>query len=288
MADLSIVDSHVHLWNLSQFSMPWLESLPLLQRPYGLLDYWKSAQELPVSSLVYVEVAVKPAEALREAQWIASLTLQDPRLQAIVAAAPLEQGASVRAYLKTLVAISPAIKGVRRNLQDEPHDFCLQPAFLQGVEMLAEYRLSFDICIHQEQLPGVIEMVRQCPSIAFVLDHLGKPEIKQKHLQPWKRQIETLAALPNVFCKISGMVTEADHTHWEAKQLAPFLQTALEAFGEDRVMFGGDWPVLVLASTYHRWYDTLRELTSSLSSEQQRKLWSENARHFYRLTTSEN
>ncbi|HEX4713630.1 MAG TPA: amidohydrolase family protein [Ktedonobacteraceae bacterium] len=283
MMDLPIVDSHVHLWDPTHFSMPWLADIPLLNRPYGLRDYEQGTKDLPIAALVSVEAAVEPAEALLEARWLDSLAQNEPRLQAIVAAAPLEQGPAVRAHLESLVALSPRIKGVRRNLQDESLDFCLQPTFLHGVQMLAEYSLSFDLCITHQQLPGVTELVRQCPDTAFVLDHIGKPDIKHSQLHPWRTYLKELAALPNVQCKVSGMVTEADHRFWKVADLAPFVQTVFENFGEDRVMFGGDWPVISLASAYHRWHEALGELTSHLSLVAQRKFWGDNARRFYRM-----
>jgi L-fuconolactonase len=232
---------------------------------------------------VCVEGAVEPAEALLEARWLTGLAGQDPRLQAIVAAAPLEHGTLVHPHLKMLAELSPLIKGVRRNLQDEASDFCLQPAFLQGVRMLTEYGFSFDICIRHHQLPAVIELVRQCPETAFVLDHLGKPAIKEKQLDPWRQHLRELATFPHVFCKISGMVTEADHQSWQASDLVPYVQEVLAAFDENRVMFGGDWPVVRLAANYRRWYESLHELISQASPAAQSKFWSENARHFYRL-----
>src|SRR5260221_9118909 len=270
---LPIVDTHVHLWNPGQFSMPWLADIPLLNRPYGPQDYREQTQGLHIIAMVYVEVGVEPREAVGEARYAAGLAREEPRLQAIVAAAPVERGAAVRAHLESLVAISPLIKGVRRNLQDETEpDFCLRQDFVAGVRLLAEYNLSFDLCIRHWQLPGVIELVRRCPHTAFILDHLGKPSIKQQHLDTCRANMHKLAELPNVVCKISGIVTEANHDRCHPADLEPFVNGALDAFGEERILFGSDWPVMLLASQYGRWYETLEALTAHLPLPARRKL----------------
>jgi len=281
---LPVVDAHVHLWNPGQFSMPWLAGVPQLNRSYDLYDYRTQTQNLPVKAIVYIEVGVDPRDALRETRYIADLAREEPRLQAIVAAAPIERGTLVRGHLESLIAVSPLVKGVRRNIQDETDPgFCLRSDFVAGVQMLAEYNLSFDLCIKHWQLPDVIELVRRCPGTAFILDHLGKPAIKQQQLDPWQSDLRRLAALPNVACKISGMVTEADHQHWQPADLVPFINATLESLGEERVLFGSDWPVVLLASPYRHWYETLQALIAHLPLPAKRKLWAENAQNFYRI-----
>ncbi len=284
MEEQTLVDAHVHLWNPQHFPMPWLDEAPTLNRPFGLADYPRQSAGSTIEALVYIEVGVAPAYALLEARWAVDQAAHDTRLQGIVAAAPVEFGERSRAYLAALQATSPLIKGVRRNLQDEPDPaFCLREDFVQGVRLLPTYGFSFDICIRHWQLSATIDLVRQCPDTQFILDHLGKPAIKAQVLDPWRNQLAQLAALPNVWCKISGLVTEADHQDWTPEELAPAISHALEVFGEDRVVFGGDWPVLLLAASHERWVQTLEGLTAHLSPTARRKLWNENARRFYRL-----
>ncbi len=230
---ISIIDAHVHLWNPDIFNMPWLEDVPAIRRPYGLQEYHEQIRRLPIVGMVYVEVGVDPRQALREAYHVVELAQEEPRLQAIVAVAPVEQGAAACGHLEALSALSPLVKGVRRNIQDETEpDFCLRPDFVEGVRLLAEYGLSFDLCIRHWQLRSVVELVRKCPDTRFILDHLGKPDIKQHVLDPWRGHLAQLAALPNVWCKVSGLVTEADPRRWTPDDLAPYLAYALEVLGK--------------------------------------------------------
>jgi len=283
MPPFPIIDAHLHLWDPRHFRMSWLDGNATLNQPYGLAEYRAHTAGLPIDAMVYLQVDVEPPYALLEARWAVARANEDERLQAIIAWAPVEYGDQARAFLAELVATDRRIKGVRRILQSEAVDFCLQPDFVRGVQLLSEYGLSFDICINHRQLANVIAMVRQCPETAFILDHIGKPDIKGRRLDPWRAEIDEFAAFPNVVCKISGMVTEADHQNWTPADLAPYVEHVLAAFGEDRVLFGGDWPVATLASEYGRWVDTLDALTAHLTETARRKLWAENARRFYRL-----
>jgi L-fuconolactonase len=284
MPDLPIVDAHVHLWDPIRFRMPWLDNEPVLNRPFGLEDYREQTQGLQIDAMVYLQVEVAPVYGLLEAEHAVRLARQEPRLQAIVGWAPIEYGDQMRTYLDALVAIDPLIRGVRRLLQYEPDPaFLLQPRFVRGIEVLAEYGLSFDLCISHRQLASAIELVRRTPNTRFMLDHLAKPNIKDRVMQPWREEIAALAELPNVTAKISGAVSDADRERWTTADLAPYVEWVLEVFGEDRVAFASDWPVVLRASSYRRWVDTLDEITAGLSAEAKRKLWADNARRFYRL-----
>jgi L-fuconolactonase len=284
MPSFPIVDAHVHLWDPQIFRIPWLAGDLILDQRYGVDTFNQHSQPQAVEAFVYVEVNVDPTYALLEARHVAAIAANEPRLQAIVAWAPLFHGRHVRLYLDALVAISPLIRGVRQVTQGEadPH-YVAQPAFVEAVQLLPRYGLTCDICIKHPQLAAVIELVQRCPETTFMLDHIAKPDIAAGQLDPWRAEIRQLAALPNVFCKISGMVTEADLRRWQPSDLAPYVDHIINSFGEDRIAFGGDWPVVLLASSYQRWIETLEQLTLGLSHAAKQKLWRENARRFYRL-----
>jgi L-fuconolactonase len=261
--------------------MPWLDDIDPLRRPFGLDAFAEHARGLAVEQVVYVQVDVTPGYGWLEARWAVR---QDPPVAGVVAWAPLEDGPIVVSYLDALKELGPRIKGIRRLLQSEPDpEVLVAPDLLRGLRLLPEYDLSFDICIRHQQLARAIDMVRACPETQFILDHLGKPDVRAGVLDPWRDQIAELAELSNVVCKVSGVVTEADHDRWTAADVEPYVLHALQVFGEDRVLFGGDWPVVTLAADYGKWVATLQQLTSGLSPGAKRKLWADNARRVYRL-----
>lgn len=182
------------------------------------------------------------------------------------------------------MAGNPLIKGVRRIIQFEPDlEFCLRPDFVRGVRMVADFDLSFDMSIAPEHIFNAIELVRQCPDVRFMIDHVAKPHIKAGEMEPWRTHLKKLAGFENVWCKLSGMVTEADHRHWTRDQLKPYIHHAIDCFGFDRLVYAGDWPVVPQVGEYTRWVETLDWAVEDCSPTQRRKLFYDNAIAFYRL-----
>ena len=278
-----IVDSHVHLWDPDGILVPWLQT-SWLNSPHGLAEYNQVTEGVEVDAIVYLEIDAAESYRLTEAKQIARLAERDPRIQGIVACAPLEDGDHVRGLLEDLVEVGPLVKGIRRIYQAEPDPaFCLRPGFIRGIQILPEYGLTCDLCGNYTQLESSVELVRQCPGTEFILDHIFKPDIRGGQLEPWRSQMTEMAGFANVVCKISGAVTEADGKNWTVADIRPYVEHALEAFGEDRVVFGGDWPVVTNAAPWRGWADALDQITASFSDTAKRKLWAENARRFYRL-----
>ncbi|MEM7117087.1 MAG: amidohydrolase family protein [Chloroflexota bacterium] len=283
MPTFPVIDTHVHLWDTNLLTYPWLNDIPLLNKPYLLADFDAACGPVAVEKFVFVQADVVATESLAETNWVTQLAATDKRIAGIVAHAPLEAGTAVRPHLDTL-AQNPLVKGIRRLIQSESDPtFCLQPAFVQAVQMLPDYGFSFDICIVHSQLASVIKLVAQCPNVSFVLDHIGKPDIKNQLFEPWKQEIKMLSLFPNVACKLSGMVTEANHANWQPADLQPYIDHVIRCFGFDRVMFGGDWPVSLLASNYPRWVETLETAVCDCSHKEKQKLFYDNAATFYRL-----
>jgi L-fuconolactonase len=271
------------LWNPAQFRYAWLDELPALNRAFLPADFAVASAGVNVNKLIYVESCCEPTQSLAEVDWVAGLAKAEPRLQGIIAQAPLEQGEAARSELEKL-ASRPLVKGVRGNLQGEQDlALCLRSEFIGGIQLLADFGFTFDLCVRHEQLHIAAELARRVPQVAFVLDHFGKPDVRSKQTGSWAADLKALAARPNVACKISGLTTEADWNHWQPSDLKFYFGWALECFGFDRVLFGGDWPVATLATSYERWVQTIQDFLSFARDVDQIKLFQTNAERIYRV-----
>ena len=283
MPDYPIIDSHVHLLNPKNLDYSWTRNAPSLNRQVLPDHLMETADPVKIDKFVFVEVDVDFPQHLEEAAWIEGLAHSDGRVAGMVAALPLERGKAVEAELDQLHR-HKSLRAVRRLIQNQPDpEFCIRPDFIAALKLLTPHDLAFDICILHHQMPNAIKMVRQCPEVRFVLDHIGKPAIKAGIFDPWRQHLKELAALPNVHCKISGVATEADHRNWTREQLRPYIAHAIETFGFDRVMYGGDWHVLELAGTYPQWVEIVDWVVEGATAEEKRKLFRDNAARFYRL-----
>jgi L-fuconolactonase len=232
---------------------------------------------------VFVEVDVDMPQYVDEAECVDGLAALDRRVMGAVVCLPLERGGKIEPEMARIAKLK-TVRGVRRLIQNQPDpEFVLRPGFLEAIRLLPKYSLSFDICVLHPQLPNTLAMMRHCPEVSFVLDHIGKPGIKAGLLDPWRAHIREMAALPNVVCKLSGVTTEADHKTWTRDQLRSYVDHVIECFGPDRILYGGDWPVSELAGTYLQWLTTLDWATAGFSPADKRKLFRDNAIKAYRL-----
>lgn len=279
----AVIDAHMHFWNPDMMDYPWLDEVPLLRRPHlpSHLDPGGPAPE----GVVFVEAGRLPADWLTEVDWVEELARQWPSLVGIVAYVPLELGAEAAPYISQLAA-RPLVKGVRRNLQDEDEGFAVAGAFRDGVRLLADPGLVADLCVRDRQLVEVTELVRTIPEVTFVLDHLGKPQVRAGQWQPWADNLARLAEQPNVVAELSGLATEADWVTWTPQQIRPYLEHALAVFGADRCMFAGDWPVSTLATSYARWYATVAGVLAERTSSDEALVLGDVAARVYRLALS--
>ena len=283
MPDFAIVDSHVHLYDVDRLRYGWLDRAPKLKRTSLLADFDRARGRIEVDKVVFAEVAVDPGLHLEEAGFIQGLANSDARLAGMVAHAPLENGKAIEADLLALKK-HRILRGIRRLIETERDpSFCLEAPFLEAVKLLPKHGLTFDICVKHWALTYAIELARRCPEVTFILDHIGKPDIRHGLHEPWRSQIREMARLRNVVCKVSGVVTEADHARWSKEEIKPYIAQVIEAFGFDRVMYGSDWTVSELTHPYPVFVEILDEMLRGTSEAERRKLYRDTAIRTYRL-----
>jgi L-fuconolactonase len=273
------IDAHQHFWLYRPGEYEWIDdSMSVLRR-----DFLPHDLKLELEGNGFQgSVAVQARQTLEETRWLLELAEGSPSILGVVGWVDL-RSPNVRSQLKAL-AKNPKLIGIRHIVQSEPDDrFLLQPDFLRGISALEEFDLAYDILIYTTHLSVAAEFVRRFPRQRFVLDHLAKPPIKSGNVDLWAQGIRRLAEFPNLFCKVSGLVTEADWQHWEPEQMIPFLDVAFEAFGPDRIMIGSDWPVCLVATSYSRWVELLKAYLLGEKPEFRESVFGDNARRFWRL-----
>jgi len=273
------LDAHQHFWNYNIRDYGWIgEEMSVIQRSFLPEDLEPILTDSGVSGCV----AVQARQTLEETEWLLELANKHDFIKGVVGWVDLRSEEASSQLEK--FAANPWLKGVRHVIQDEPDvKFVLREDFQRGIALLEQHDLAYDLLVYKEQLPYAVELVHKFPQQRFVIDHLAKPDIKAGIGSPWKETMEAIAAYPNVYCKLSGMVTEADWNKWTQEDFAPYLDTVLQAFGPKRVMYGSDWPVCTVAGTYAQVFDLLKMHVQSLSEAEQQMIFGDNCAAFYKL-----
>jgi len=258
---LERIDAHHHFWRYTKKEYAWIaEDMGVLARDFFPEDL---RREL-LASGIHGSIAVQARQTLEETCWLLRLADDFDFIRGVVGWAPLA-GPEFPALIERLQECEK-LKGLRHVIQDEPdEDFMHRPDFNAGVALLKQFGLVYDILIFERHLPEAISFVDCHPAQVFVLDHLAKPRIGDRELEPWRTNIRELARRENVYCKVSGMVTEANWKNWSPADLQPYFDVVLQAFGSKRLMAGSDWPVCLLATAYQTWFSTVEEFIRPLS-----------------------
>lgn len=258
-----MIDAHHHLWRYSEQEYGWIDdSMGALKRDFLLQDLERETRHSGVTGTVVVQAR----ECEEETHWLLGMARRSSLLCGVVGWLDLQSPQFAQRL--EMFSQGPRLVGLRHIVQAEPKGFLTSPAFNRGVHALQGSGLVYDLLIRESQLEEAIHFVDRYPEQRFVLDHVAKPRIAQGELEPWRSRMVELGRRPNVWCKVSGMVTEANWRAWSAEQLRPYLDAVVEAFGPMRLMAGSDWPVCLLASSYEQWWRILLEYFAAFSRQE--------------------
>lgn len=274
-----IVDTHQHLWQYDPVEFDWIDDeMADIRKSFLPKDLKQTLAGTGVEKVI----SVQARQIIEETDFLLKLAEENDFMQGVTGWLPLASdniGQILEKY-----AEKPLLKGLRHVVQGEPDpDFILGKSFNNGISALKKFDLLYEILIFEHQLPNSIKFVDQHPVQLFVLDHIAKPKIKNNEINAWAKHIRELAKRQNVYCKLSGMVTEADYKNWTQEQLNPYFEVVLDAFGPSRLMFGSDWPVCLVATTYSRWLNVVKSYISNISQTEQDEILFRNAEKVYRL-----
>ena len=273
------VDTHHHFWRYEPEEYGWItDDMAALRRDFLPEDLLREVRAAGIDGVV----SVQARQDVEETEWLLGLAAAHDFIRGVVGWAPLlerDVWETLRAW-----AENPWLRGIRHVVQDEPEDdFILRPEFNRGMAELKTFGLVYDILIYERHLSQTVAFVDRHPDQLFVLDHIAKPRIEENVIEPWRSRMRELAEREHVYCKLSGVTEEADWQNWTDDQIRPYLETALEAFGPRRLMFGSNWPVCLVACDYGRWVKTVERFTGDLSTDEQAWVWGRTAVKAYGL-----
>jgi len=278
---MRIIDTHLHLIDLGRLHYPWLDGVAALNRSFRVAEYLEAASPAGIDRMLHMEVDVAEADLERET----ALALETGRgvIGAIAACRP--ENSDFPVVMERLVA-DARVKGFRRVLHTGAHDLAQTPIFTENLRLLAHVGRPFDLCLRPRHLPIAKHLAAACPDVQFILDHCGMPNISNRDFEAWKQAIQDLAPLPNIACKISGIIAYVDPKNWSINDLRPYVEHVVSCFGWDRIVWGSDWPVCTLTAGLGRWITATFELLQGTSASEQERLLSRNAERIYALAAA--
>lgn len=291
MPAFPIIDTHLHVWDHSRLKYSAFEKRKLFSRDYHVEDYKRDCGALEVEAMVFLECYAdftpSGGQYLEEIVFVEDEARRDPRLRAIVPMAPLEWGARVEPMLAEMAEKHAAVRGIRRIIEfdADPRGLALSEDFLTGVRLLERFGMHFEINVNHTQMDIVRDFVKRIETVPMILDHCGKPGIAEGAIEQYRDDMRELARHPNLWIKLSDLPVEADHETWTEADLRPYIEATLEHFGPGRVLYGGDYPICLQATTLERWVEVLDRAFAEigLSEAETRSIYRDNANRFYRL-----
>jgi L-fuconolactonase len=290
MPGFPIIDTHLHVWDQKQLRYTAFERNPLFSRPYHVEDYQRDCGKLDIEAMVFLECYADFWEGggqyIDEIKFVEREAERDPRIKGIVPMAPLEWGAKVEPMLRQMQQ-HPTVKGIRRIVEfdRDPRKLTLSDNFVEGVNLLSKFDWHFEINVNHKQMDIVREFVMRVPEVPLILDHCGKPGIKEGAIEQFRDDVKFLAKRKNLWIKLSDLPVEADHERWTPADIRPFIQATLETFGPGRTIYAGDYPILLQATNMTQWVELLDSAFADLglSHTEIRSIYRDNANAFYRL-----
>jgi L-fuconolactonase len=275
-----VIDSHVHFWKYNNKDLPWIDrNMKVLQKDYLPSDIELTLKRNNVDGCIAVQAA--PSEL--ETRFLAELANTHGYIKGVVGWADLRAG-DVEKKLSELKQY-PAVVGIRHIVQDEQDDFLYDEKFRSGISLLKSFGFTYDILVYPRQLKAAVDFVQSFPDQTFIIDHCAKPDVKNSEMDTWRQGITDLALYPNVSCKLSGLITEAAWKNWSPADFYPYLDVVYQAFGMQRLMFGSDWPVMLLSGLYVQWKSLLEKYMERMLPEDREQVFGLNALRIYDINS---